>query len=91
MGRGVRYLHGPVGFITHLYDIRWDAESAIYTVPLALPRIFMMSDGARSTGGDHHGMAKKGVKKRTRFWGQQLCQKGAPFHKAAPTDAKCTG
>jgi len=39
---------GPVGFVMHLYDVRWDAESAIYTASLAWPRISMMSDGARS-------------------------------------------
>jgi len=38
----------PVGFITHLYDVRQGVESAIYTASLAWPRIFMMSDGARS-------------------------------------------
>ena len=30
------------------HDIRWGAESAIYTVPLALSRIFVISDGMRS-------------------------------------------
>ena len=35
MRRGVRYLHGFIGLIMHLHDVRCGAESAIHTAMLA--------------------------------------------------------
>jgi hypothetical protein len=35
MGRGVCYIHGLLGLIMHLYDVRCGAESAIYMASLA--------------------------------------------------------